>query len=127
MPELSEPAAPAAAPAVVAAKPSRALGIAALIIALVPIVGYLVVAFYPAVFPGPGESFGWLFLVSAILMVAAPLCGLTALILGIIAARRNRGRVAGIVAIVFASLVLLYSLLVLVGYALVALTYGGSY
>lgn len=111
----------AAAPTASAA-PSRALGITALVIALVPAIGLLIVAIYPAMFPAPGDSFGWLFLVAAVLLVATPVCGLLALILGIVAARKNRGRVAGIVAIVLGSLALLYSMFSLVVYGLAATT-----
>ena len=79
-------------------KPSRALGISALVIALVPVIAWAVVAAYPAVFPAPGDSFGWLFLVAAVLMVVTPICAVVALILGIVAVRRNRGHGAGMAA-----------------------------
>jgi hypothetical protein len=103
-------------------KPSRALGIAALVIALVPVIALVAVAAYPMVFPAPSDSFGWLFLIAAVLMVATPICAVVALILGIMAARRNRGRVAGIIAIVLAGLTLLYSLFGLAFYVLAAMS-----
>lgn len=109
MPELAEPAAP-----------SRTLGIVAFVIALFPLVAYLLASVYPAIFPGPADGYGWLFLIGSVLLIATPLCGLAGLILGIIAVRRDRGRVWGIVAIVAASLALLYSMLTLVIYAMAA-------
>jgi hypothetical protein len=123
---------PAPYPATASATPSRALGVTALVTALVPLtllaltlLAALVVL--PAIPGGSSLDVSWLLLIGGVLLYGGPVLGLAGLILGIIAVRRNRGRGAGIAAIVIGGLTFLYLASSWVIQLLVALTYSSGY
>lgn len=109
MPELIESVSPSAPVDVASsAKPSRAVGITALIIALTAVILNVVVVSYS--FGEPAWIMGLLLvLFFYVLPFATPVCGILALILGIVAVRRNRGRVAGGMAVILGIVLLLYT------------------
>lgn len=89
--------------------PSRALGITALVLTLVPTLVYASAILFPQQFLEAAESLGLQLAIANILFFAAPAFGVTGLILGIVAARLGRGRVAAIIAIVLGVLLVAYS------------------
>lgn len=96
-----------AAPPLTAA-PSRGLGITALVFALAPALLLAIVFAIPYLFTGSPDNLGWAFAFAASLIYVGPVLALVALVLGIIAVRKNRGRGLGIAAIVIGGLLFLY-------------------
>jgi len=138
VPVHPEPAVPAAPPAAVvappvAAKPRRGLGAASFILGLLAIFGDLIalvlglIAFAGAitniggVLNDPTGSLGsaiGVIIVVAIAVFGGLLFALLAVILGLVAAIRNRGRVLGVFGIIFGLLILLGHISTIVGIAM---------
>jgi hypothetical protein len=132
VPSAVEPVAPAAPAAPVAVKPRRGLGAASFILGLLAILGDLiamvlaVVAFAGAitniggVLNDPTRSLGsaiGVVIVAAIAVFGGLLFALLAVILGLVAAIRNRGRVLGVFGIIFGLLILIGHISAIVGIA----------
>lgn len=125
---VETPGTPAPYPAPASAKPSRALGAVALVIALLPItVLVLMLLAVLVISPTIPGGLPWLgdgvIPIGLSLLYGGPVAGGIALVLGIIAVRTKRGSGLGIAAIVIGGFLVLYEGSLLVGQALMSLTY----